>query len=379
MSTEANTENRIELIELPQHQGHSPYPPLRSISELRCVPEDDHSYLLRNRLLRHGEVAALVGNAGLGKSTTATQLAMMWSSGMPALGLEPLYPMRVVLVQGENDEAEMSLLTRGIRSSLELSPEGHELLENNFRLAEVHVGQNLIGLIEEYVRQHAPDLVVLDPLFVYFSGEVSSSTEFGRFLRSLATLFKRLDVAALLVHHTGKRRSTPGGRHASVDPVYGSIGSSEFANVARIIFTLDHVDQRPDLARLMIGKRGGRSPWRNSEGHKVSDIVLQRSHDSSVPFWTRYALEAIEPVAGTRNRLLAAREAVLQCLQGGERDRIGVFAATHAVGVSRESCSEALRVLQEEGTIVRLERPRTGTRAQIIFRLAGNQAEEVQG
>ena len=90
------------------------FPPLKRISELECIPAEHCSYLLSNRLLRRGETAALVGPSGLGKSTTAVQMGMQWSAGRPALGLAPLGPMRVVMMQAENDEAEMSMLTRGI-------------------------------------------------------------------------------------------------------------------------------------------------------------------------------------------------------------------------------------------------------------------------
>lgn len=378
MSHPINTGNRIELLNATPAPDPSSFPPLLSIDELQCIPEDDASYLLRNRLLRHGEVAALVGNAGLGKSTTAVQLAMMWSAGLPSLQLEPLYPLRVALIQGENDQAEMSLLTRGVRNSLQLSTEQTELLARNFRVAEVCNGDHLEPMLEEYVRRHQPDLIILDPLFVYFTGEVSSSTEFGRFLRRLAAQFKRLNVAALFVHHTGKRQKSSGGRHASVDPVYGAIGSSEFANVARVIFTLDYVDRRHDLARLMIGKRGGRSPWSNAEGQRVQDIVLQRSQDCELPFWTRYELEVIEPVAGTRDRLSIARDAVLQCLELGELSRASLFSAVHNQGVSRESCTEAIRILEEEEIIERFERPRSGTRPEIIFRRRAGQEVEAE-
>jgi len=342
----------------------SPYPPLRSISQLRCINEDDPSYLLRNRLLRRGEIAALVGNAGLGKSTTATQMSMMWSVGFSVLGLQPLNPMRIVMVQGENDEAEMSMLTRGIRNSLNWDSDRLDMLEANFLMAEVHSGENLMEMLEYYCRQHSPDLVILDPLFVYFSGEVSSSTDFGRFLRGLAALFKRLNVAALLVHHTGKRK----GRKSEVDPVYGGIGSSEFANVARVIFTLDHVEQRPDLARLMIGKRSGRSPWTDHLGQRVSQILLQRSRNSNIPFWTHCEGEAIEAGPSPSDRISVAREAILSCLAAGERDRSDLLRAVRQLGVSRESFYQTVRLLQEEGVVVRSERPRPGTRAQIFFR-----------
>ena len=163
MSTPQNPP--LLCLPAPQYPA-SPYPPLRSISQLRCINEDDPSYLLRNRLLRRGEIAALVGNAGLGKSTTATQMSMMWSVGLSVLGLQPLNPMRIVMVQGENDEAEMSMLTRGIRNSLNWDSDRLDMLEANFLMAEVHSGENLMEMLEYYCRQHSPDLVILDPLFV---------------------------------------------------------------------------------------------------------------------------------------------------------------------------------------------------------------------
>jgi len=350
----------------------SSFPPLKRVSELECIPADDPSYLLGNRLLRRGEFGGFVGPSGLGKSTTSTQLAMHWSAGLPALGLAPLAPMRVVMIQGENDEAEMCMLTSGIIAAAGFTPEQIEKVEANFVMAEVTTGditnERLILLLKQYVEEHDADLVILDPLFVYYSGEINSASSLGQFLRGMAQEFKELDVAVLFVHHTAKRKTAQGGLSGSLDPVYGSMGSSEFSNVARIIFTLDHHPKIPGGAKLMIGKRGGRSPWTDGDGKRVSEIHLKPSGNPETPFWKRCEMEDM-PVAPAVDKMTKGRNAILSALGQGEFEQKALQGKVQAEQVSRKTFKDALKELVRAGAIESFESPRPGTRAAIHWRL----------
>ena len=344
------------------------FPPLKRVSELECIPADHSSYLLGNRLLRRGETAALVGPSGLGKSTTAVQMAMQWSAGLPALELVPLSPMRVVMVQGENDEAEMCMLTSGIIDAGGFTPEQIEKVEANFVMAEVTSGENLTAMLTEYVVEHDADLLILDPLFVYYSGEINSASNMGQFLRTMAVEFKELDVAVMFVHHTPKRKTAQGASSGSLDPVYGSMGSSEFSNVARIIFTLDHHPKVPGRAKLMIGKRGGRSPWTDGDGKRVSEIHLEPSGNPETPFWKRCEMEDM-PVAPAVDKMTKGRNAILSALGQGEFEQKALQGKVHAGQVSRKTFKDALKELVRAGTIESFEISRPGTRAAIHWRL----------
>ena len=347
------------------------FPLLKRISELECIPADDCSYLLSNRLLRRGETAALVGPSGLGKSTTAVQLAMHWSAGQPALGLVPLAPMRIVMIQAENDEAEMSMLTRGIMGVADFTAEQATMVDENFVMAEVSGGEHLLAMVEHYVREHDADLLIIDPVMAYYAGEISSASEFGGFLRTLAAQFKRLNVAVMFVHHAGKKKTTPGGAAIDIDAIYGGIGSSEFSNVPRVIFTLDQ-HREPGCARLKIGKRAKRSPWEDMGGHRVSEITLEPSGDPETPFWRRSMIEPmmVRPAAAA-DRSARARAAVLRALGASGLVEQGYLRTlVQPGGVSRESFRVALAQLRTEGLIVPIQVSRPGTRAAIHWRLA---------
>ena len=347
-------------------------PPLKRVSELECIPADDPSYLLGNRLLRRGEMGGVVGPSGFGKSTTVCQMGMQWSIGEPALGLVPLAPMKVVMVQGENDEAEMCVLTSGIIEAGEFTPEQIEKVEANFVMAEVTTGditnEGLIPLLKQYVEEHDADLVILDPLFVYYSGEINSASSLGKFLRDLAQEFKEMDVAVLFVHHTPKRKTAQGASSGSLDPVYGSMGSSEFSNVARIIFTLDHHPKIPGGAKLMIGKRGGRSPWTDGDGKRVSEIHLKPSGNPETPFWKRCEMEDM-PVAPAVDKMTKGRNAILSALGQCEFEQVELGKKVKASQVSRKTFKDALKELVRGRAIESFENPRPGTRPAIHWRL----------
>ncbi len=89
-------------------------PPSRKLRELRrSDPEADASDLISERFLYRGGVCLLVGPTGAGKSSLLMQLAIHLAVGKTLFGLQPgaVYRkkgMRILLVQAENDEAELA-------------------------------------------------------------------------------------------------------------------------------------------------------------------------------------------------------------------------------------------------------------------------------
>ena len=78
--------------------------------------KDNPDALFANGWGRRGHFALLVAPSGVGKSVISTQLFVPWANGKPALvGSAPLNPLRLSLIQAEDDDTEMAEFRRDHR------------------------------------------------------------------------------------------------------------------------------------------------------------------------------------------------------------------------------------------------------------------------
>ena len=104
------------------------------------VPEiENPAALFRNGWLRKGGGAFLVSTSGSGKSVFAIQAALLWSIGKVAFGIEPVRPLRVAIIQAEDDNEEMADFRNQITDGLIEAGVDREAIRaawGNIRLAD---------------------------------------------------------------------------------------------------------------------------------------------------------------------------------------------------------------------------------------------------
>ena len=61
--------------------------------------------------------------------------------------------------------------------------------------------------IAESIEYHKPDLVMIDPIINFFSGEENSNSEIHEMLSRVDKLIELFKVAVIIAHHTGKERA----------------------------------------------------------------------------------------------------------------------------------------------------------------------------
>lgn len=334
-------------------------------SQLPLVPEDDPSYIFRGRLLRIGEVAGLFSPTSIGKSTLVVQCATGWACGEAALGIQPLRPLRVMIVQTENDEAEMAIQINGARTAFP-SIGCESLLDDNLLLARPGGPMEITDCLDQCREEHCPDLIVLDPLQGLSPGVAYEPKTMARVMREIEAWARENEVAVLVVHHTPKPARTPGGRLVSPDPIYGATGGAEFANVARVLFSIEKASPEGRYF-LRIGKRESRSPWRDANGQRVPFVPIERCGSPDAPRWQ---ISEWELIATTHPPAIPRADRALQVLreliqERGDWEQNALHAAAHARGVSRASCTGALREMLERGEVRRDLRSRSGSRPAI--------------
>jgi len=156
-------------------------------------------------LIPTGGSFELYGKTGVGKSFLAAQLVLDVAEGKPFLGRYPTKQGKVVYIQGELTERELS---KRFETMSKLYPSVHQPvvwlpgammrdLDTPSQFRQVH----------EAVMDIKPALILLDPLSLVMSGDVNSQHDMLKLLKALDKWrFTDFTPATGLVHHTRKTR-----------------------------------------------------------------------------------------------------------------------------------------------------------------------------
>jgi hypothetical protein len=284
-------------------------------------PEADNpAALFRNGWLRKGGGAFLVAPSGVGKSTWTIQAAICWRLGKAAFGIKPVRPLRVAIIQAEDDAEEMSFFRNQIAEGLQVEcgmthEETAEALKGIALFDFVgSAGDDFVGLLGQTMREHPEiDLWIINPFQSYFGGDISRNSEVTRFLRvGIDPLIKPANAAVVFAHHTNKAPPPKErvGWGTDAFSQYIGAGGAELANWARAILVLMPTGV-PGVFTLAAGKRGGRLGWVDPAGAKTNTRLIAHSGDRI--FWRDATPEEAEAVngecAGKRPKYDTAKDA----------------------------------------------------------------------
>lgn len=201
-------------------------------------------WLVRDWWLRksHGIVA---GEPKTMKSTITLDLAMSVATGKPLWGKFPVEDQGpVVVVQNENadwiqkDRLEKLAASKGIvgragvvgpgRLEIRWPPEVPLYSLNNVGFS-FDVTEHREAL-ENFLTEVRPTLVIFDPLYLMFQGDVNSAKELQPALQWLMALRNELRTAVMLIHHWNKNGMSPRGgqRMLGSTTLHGWTESSAF-------------------------------------------------------------------------------------------------------------------------------------------------------
>lgn len=237
--------------------------------------------------LRKGGSALLVGPSGVGKSSLGRQIAFCWVLGRPCFGIVPTRELKVLMVQAENDLADLHDMDLGIARGMGIfeDQEAWEKLERNLITNHnvADTGREFIISLQKLVDHHQPDLVIVDPLLSFIGNDISKQEVVGQFCRNwLNPLLAGSQVAFLGVHHTGKppkefqpTKKNPRPIKTMAEWAYHGIGSSELTNWARAIMVLNPLLN--GTYELLLAKRGKRAEATHPDGTRTNTIMLRHS------------------------------------------------------------------------------------------------------
>lgn len=237
---------------------------------------DDPDCLFQNRWLRRGACGAIVSTSGVGKSSFSMQAATVWAGGQECLGVRPLKPLKIGIFQSEDDEYDVAnfrdRIRIGLAAELDWTPEQILAAESRvtFCALDGSTGARFIEHLRRKQEKHHFDLLIINPLFAFFGGDMNDGNAMTAFLRhGIDPLIKAeaTKCGCIIIHHTGKPNKDAMNQGEIFKAYLGS-GSGEFTNYIRsaLVLTPWNGGKLPGVFDLIAAKHGDKLAWRDEDG-----------------------------------------------------------------------------------------------------------------
>ena len=263
--------------------------------------KDDPDCLFQNRWLRRGACGAIVSTSGVGKSSFSMQAATVWAGGQECLGVRPLRPLKIGIFQSEDDEYDVAnfrdRIRIGLAAELDWTPEQIQAAESRvtFCALDGTTGARFVEHVRRKQAKHHFDLIVINPLFAFFGGDMNDGNAMTAFLRhGIDPLIKAEETkcGCIIIHHTGKPNKDALNQ-GEVFKAYLGSGSGEFTNYIRsaLVLTPWNGGKLPGVFDLIAAKHGDKLAWRDADGKPTTKKVvcyanrLPEYQDKGMIFW----------------------------------------------------------------------------------------------
>lgn len=233
------------------------------LASLKYPSGDDKDILLGNDdYLGRGGGMLFVSHAGAGKSSWIMDAALSWGMGKPWMGIRSNGTLKSLIIQAEDSDRYLGKVAASFVHANSLTDAQTTELCGNGVVVRLKgcSGAKFFSALRQLTALHKPDLVVINPIYLYAEGDISKSEYAQPFLVGLDAVNKDESFAYILVHHTGKPQAKDkSGKRASLDDwetVYMGFGSSYLANWPRCSALLEPVAGQSGRFMLKLGKAG---------------------------------------------------------------------------------------------------------------------------
>ena len=270
-------------------------------------PEDENERtLLKNGYMRKGHGLFIVSTSGAGKSVFSIQMALHFAIGREFFGMKPPHALKVGIIQGEDDDEEMSDFRRNIRGGL-MAEFGWTAADYDNALQNIILARNFRGKtgdrfldeLRTWQRRRRFDVVIVNPLFSYFGGNLSDSRDDTQFFRvGLDPLISdpECGFGIVFVHHATKPpkdAESKKGWGSDAFAQYIGAGGTDIAGWSRASLVLLPISGHYGWFKLVAAKRGGRLGWKDADGNNTTERIIAYGKDGGI-YW-RAPVEAEIP------------------------------------------------------------------------------------
>ena len=252
---------------------------------------NDPNTVLGNRWLCKGGSALIVSQAGVGKSSLMMQAAVHWAVGgrLDFFGIKAKRPLRVLVIQAENDFGDVAEAYQDVVAGARLWPEEIKTLNDNlgiFRDA-TSVGDAFPTMLRQLIIEHRADLVFVDPLLSFAGIDIADQEQASRFLRhDLNRILVETQAVLVAMHHTTKPRAAKDKEGQTIaDLAYSGAGSSEFVNYFREVAVLVRQQGEEPIFKFGLTKRRGRAGLKDINGDFAGEITIRHAREKGQIRW----------------------------------------------------------------------------------------------
>jgi hypothetical protein len=223
----------------------------------------DHTQtLLGNRYLCRGGGLFIVAPSGHGKSVLVAQAAILWACDQRAFGIKPTKPLRILIVQAEDDDGDIIEMAQ-IINHLELSESDRALVRANTHVEFVNygTGDSFLDIVDGFLSQWKPDILIINPYTAYLGADIKDDAANNHFLRNrLNPILTKYGCAVIIVHHTPKTNFRDTTAWKPSDWMYSGAGAACLTNWARAYLVIDPCEES-GVYKFIAAKRGKRIGW----------------------------------------------------------------------------------------------------------------------
>ena len=373
--------NLVKELQLPETSGSeidngnrpkTPALPIaRPLIDFGDTPPDPEKTLLGDRFLCREGGMLFVGPSGIGKTSAGVQQDLLWSTGLPAFGIIPAGPLKILTIQAEDDDGDLSEIVCGVQAGLQLTPEQcQQSRENCLYVAEkAHTGiEFLEKIVRPLLEKHRPDLLRINPLQAYLGGDIKDPETTANFLRTgLNPLLAAFQCGSIITHHTPKVTFRDTKSWKASDWMYAGAGAADITNWCRAALIIDSTED-PHVFRFIAAKRASRIGWEDELTGEREYIRHFAHGDNGSIYWREAMAEEIERAGknGKRPRktdLLA----LVPCEGAIEKNLLLAKAASAQPKIGNNKARQFLTELIADGALFewRIPRPRTNPAVHI--------------
>lgn len=252
---------------------------------------DPNSVIGNFRWLNKGSSMLIVSQSGVGKSSFALQFMISLTVNLDKgfFGIKAHKPLKVVMLQAENDLGDVAEAYQDIVSGMFLDYKQKELLKENLKIFRdsSSIGDKFVSKIRDLIIENNADVILVDPLLSFAGIEVSDQKQMTEFLRQgIARVLEETGAILIAVHHTTKPRSAKETQDlTSSDLAYSGAGSSELVNYVREVGVLQRCKGDEPIFKFSLTKRRNRSGMRDVNGEFKPEIYIRHNRNNNCINW----------------------------------------------------------------------------------------------
>lgn len=244
----------------------------------------DPDNVLGERWLCRGDSCLIIGSSGIGKSSLVIQAATYWATGKPFFGINPVRPLKSVILQAEDNFGDCAEIYQGTTALH--PPDARPAIDDNMKIFKItgRVGIDFLNLARELVRFHKADLLWINPLLRFFAGEINSQQAVCEWTEALHEILAQTGAVCFITHHTNKiQPKTVKNKvvETTDSAMYAGAGSASLTNFVRAAMDISRVEG--PLFKLRLSKRGYRAAVIDEDSNtRVDEIFIQHDQSGSI-------------------------------------------------------------------------------------------------